>query len=159
MPETLEGGCLCGAIRYRLPDAPIYVNGCHCRDCQTVTGSAFAVNAMIESDRVEMLAGAPEEDAEHGTRCPGCKVLLWGHHPMFGEAIRFLRAGTLDKSERLRPDGHFFVRSKHPWVLLPDGVPAFETLPGEGEVVFSAAQQARVAAAMGSPLARNARSG
>jgi len=144
----LEGGCHCGAIRYRIESEPICVNGCHCRDCQTLTGSAFAVNAMIEADRVKVARGEPATDPEFGTRCGKCGVLLWATHPMFGENILFLRAGTLDESERMAPDIHFFVRSKHPWITLPEGVPAFETLPGEEESLFTPVQQARVAAAM-----------
>lgn len=145
---SAEGGCHCGAIRYRLESAPIYVNACHCRDCQKITGSAFSINAMIEAGRVTLLRGEPEADSKNGMRCPACRVLLWATHPMFGEAIRFVRAGTLDESERMVPDGHFFVRSKHPWIVLPDAIPAFEILPQEGEALFSAEQQARVAAVM-----------
>ena len=144
----LEGGFHCGAVRYRIESEPICVNGCHCRDCQKLTGSAFAVNAMIERDRVTVLGGQRGTDGEGGTRCGHCGVLLWATHPMFGDGILFLRAGTLDESERMAPDAHFFVRSKHPWIVLPEGVPAFATLPGEGEMPFSPAQQARVAAAM-----------
>jgi len=144
-----EGGCYCGAVRYRIIAEPIYVNACHCRDCQTLTGSAFAINAMIEDDRIERLTGTPERDELGCFRCASCATLLWASHPMFGETIRFLRVGTLDQSEAIVPDAHFFVRSKHPWVTLPPSLPAFETLPGEGETLFSAAQQSRVAAAMG----------
>jgi hypothetical protein len=144
----IEGGCHCGAVRYRMEGEPICVNGCHCRDCQTLTGSAFAINAMIEADRVTVTRGEPVTDAEFGTRCGRCGVLLWATHPMFGGNILFLRAGTLDESGRMAPDAHFFVRSKHPWIALPEGVPAYDTLPGEGESLFGSAQQARVAAAM-----------
>jgi hypothetical protein len=144
----MQGGCHCGAVRYRIASAPIYVNACHCRDCQKLTGSAFAINAMIEDDRIERLHGEPVIDGQGCFRCPKCEVLLWASHPMFGDGIRFLRAGTLDESEKIVPDGHFFVRSKHPWVNLPEGIVAFETLPGEGDHVFDAAQQARVEAAM-----------
>ena len=59
MTDTLEGGCTCGAVRYRLTDAPMFVHCCHCTSCQTETGSAFVLNALIESDRVETIAGAP----------------------------------------------------------------------------------------------------
>ena len=144
----LEGGCHCGAMRYRIESEPICVNGCHCRDCQKPTGSAFAVNAMIERNRVTVLEGQPVTDGEAGTRCGHCGVLLWATHPMFGDGILFLRVGTLDQSERMAPDAHFFVRSKHPWIVLPEAVPAFDTLPGEGETLFTPAQRARVAAAM-----------
>jgi hypothetical protein len=144
----MDGGCHCGAVRYRMAGAPIYVNACHCRDCQKLTGSAFAINAMIEDDRIELLKGEPIRDAEGCFRCPRCNVLLWASHPMFGEGIRFLRAGTLDQSEAIVPDAHFFVRSKHPWVTLPVGIRAFDTLPAEDDPpLFTPEQRARVEAA------------
>jgi hypothetical protein len=127
-----DGGCECGAVRYRTTSDPIFVNCCHCRDCQKITGSAFALNAMIEADRLQVLAGADRISVERGTtRCADCASLLWGEHPRFGDRIKFLRVGTLDAAERIAPDAHFFVRSRHPWVAIPDGVPAFETLPTE----------------------------
>ena len=148
----IDGGCECGKVRYRLHGPPIFVNCCHCRQCQKLGGSAFALNAMIEADRVEHLS-EPETvaiEANGAARCRECKTLLWGLHPMFGDRIRFLRAGTLDEGERLPPDAHFFVRSKHSWVVLPDGVPCFETLPGEGDPpLLSAEAAARIEAARG----------
>jgi len=146
---TFEGGCECGAVRYRLTSEPIFVNCCHCRQCQKLSGSAFALNAMIEAGRVEVTAGADRIDqAEGATRCASCKAMLWATHPMFGETILFLRAGTLDEAERLRPDAHFFVRSRHPWIVIPEGVAAFETLPGEGDPpLFGPQAAARVKAA------------
>lgn len=136
----MEGGCECGAVRYRLTSEPIATNCCHCRDCQTITGSAFALNAFIETDRVEVTQGQPEvrslgrEDRgdTRAWRCPACETLLWADHPMFGDAVRFVRVGTLDQGETLTPDAHYFVRSKHPWIALPPGVPTFETLPADG---------------------------
>lgn len=144
-----EGGCECGAVRYRFTSPPIFVNCCHCRQCQKLTGSAFAINAMIEADRLEMTAGATA--GERGAaRCAQCGVLLWATHPMFGEAVLFVRVGTLDEGEKLPPDCHFFVRSRHPWVELPEGVPAFERLPGEGDPpLFGAEAEARLAAVRG----------
>ena len=126
----LDGGCECGAVRYRITSEPMFVNCCHCRDCQKITGSAFALNAMIERDRVEMAEGG---QAPPDGRCGKCGTLLWGTHPMFGGNILFLRVGTLDEGERLSPDAHFFVRSKHPWVTIPEGARTFDTLPAEGD--------------------------
>lgn len=148
MPEEEAGGCRCGAVRYRLTRRPICVNGCHCRDCQKLGGGAFAINLMVEAAAVETTAGAVAPDAFGMARCPLCGTALWGTHPLFGAAIRFVRAGTLDHAERFAPDAHFFVRSKHPWIALPPGVPAFDTLPGPGDGLFDAAQQARVEAAL-----------
>jgi hypothetical protein len=145
-----EGGCMCGYVRYRMTSDPICVNCCHCRDCQRLSGSAFALNAMIETDRVELIGeGDPDagRSGEQMAACPRCETVLWGYHRMFGRGVRFVRAGTLDMSEPMRPDAHFFTRSKHPWVTVPDGVPAFETLPGPGDPpLWTAAMQARIAA-------------
>jgi hypothetical protein len=146
-----EGGCECGRVRYRLATPPIFVNCCHCRQCQKLTGSAFALNAMVESDRVQIIAGADGLLAARGeARCRECRVLLWATHRMFGEHILFLRVGTLDEGERLTPSAHFFLRSKHPWVTVPDGMLAFDTLPGEGDPpLFGPEVAARLEAARG----------
>jgi len=129
---ALDGGCACRGVRYRLASPPMFVHCCHCTSCQTETGSAFAVNALIESDRVLVLAGAPEAvptPSESGTgqvifRCPSCRVALWSNYGGAGDRIRFVRVGTLDEPGRLPPDIHIYTRSKLPWVVLPDGVPA-----------------------------------
>ncbi|MBP0438298.1 GFA family protein [Tianweitania sediminis] len=131
-----EGGCKCGRLRYRVFGQPRAVNACHCRDCQRLTGSAFAVNAMFATSAVEEL-GTTWTDAdrvgiEPGNRqwrCVDCGVLLYADHPLFGDATRFIRVGTLDEGRELEPDAHYFVRSKHPWVVIPQGVPRFDTLP------------------------------
>ena len=150
----LEGGCECGAVRYQLKSEPIFVNCCHCRQCQKLSGSAFALNAMIEADRIELIEGSARLVFARGeVRCADCSVLLWASHGMFGEAISFVRAGTLDEGEALAPDCHFFVRSTHPWVTLPEGVPAFETLPGEGDPpLLGAEAAARLEAARLAPV-------
>ena len=147
---SAEGGCFCGAVRYRLEADPIFVNACHCRDCQKIGGSAFALNGMVEADRVAVTRGAVATH-EGEARCVTCRTLLWAEHPMFGDAIRFVRLGTLDEGECFPPDAHFFVRSAHPWVTIPDNLPRYEALPGDDDPpLFSPAQQARVDAAMAS---------
>ena len=133
MIDGLEGGCACGAVRYRLTSAPMFVHCCHCRDCQRQTGSAFVINALIETDRITLLAGDPVRFAmptdsgrpHHIHRCHGCGTALWsdyGGRP----ALRFVRVGTLDDPAALLPDVHIFTRSKLPWIELPEAVPAFE---------------------------------
>lgn len=130
---TLEGGCACGHVRYRLRSAPMFVHCCHCRECQRQTGSAFVVNALIETDCVERLAGDTEAvpvPGESGTpqivhRCPVCKIALWSHYG--GRLLlSFVRVGALDEPAALPPDVHIYTRSKLPWVALPSGVPAFD---------------------------------
>ena len=130
----LDGGCTCTAVRYSLTTAPLFVHCCHCRWCQRETGSAFVLNAMIEADRVSLLQGMPEvvnTPSESGkgqkiARCPSCRIALWSAYAGAGDAIRFLRVGTLDEPDRLPPDIHIFTASKLPWVLLPQEVPAAE---------------------------------
>ena len=130
---TLEGRCSCGSVRYRLTSLPMFVNCCHCTDCQRETGSAFVINAVIETDRIELLSGEPEAvsmPTESGRphdiyRCPSCHIALWsdyGRRP----GLRFLRVGTLENPGALPPDAHIFTRSKLPWVVLPEGMPAFD---------------------------------
>jgi len=131
--DGLEGGCACGAVRYRLRTGPMFVHCCHCRDCQRQTGSAFVLNALIETDRVDVLSGETVANAmptdsgrPHAVhRCPACGTAVWSHYGGVA-ALRFVRVGTLDDPSALPPDVHIFVRSKLPWVTLPDGVPAFE---------------------------------
>ena len=131
-PFPLEGGCDCRRVRYRLLTRPLFVHGCHCRWCQRETGSAFALNAMIEADRVERLAGEPElvhTPSASGlgqdiARCPTCRIALWSHYAGAGPLITFVRVGTLDAPDHLPPDIHIFTASRQPWLPLPAGTPA-----------------------------------
>ncbi|MFO1341362.1 MAG: GFA family protein [Burkholderiaceae bacterium] len=128
----LEGGCDCRAVRYRLRSRPLFVHCCHCRWCQRESGASFALNAMIEADRVERLAGEPvavDTPSESGAgqqvlRCPRCWVALWSHYAGAGPLVSFVRVGTLDEPDRLPPDVHIFTASRQPWVVLPPGTPA-----------------------------------
>jgi hypothetical protein len=133
MTENLEGGCACGAVRYRLEVAPMFVHCCHCRDCQRQTGSAFALNAIIETNRLTLLSGETHPSAmptdsgqPHSIyRCQACGTALWSNYGS-RNTLRFVRVGTLDDPAALQPDVHIYTRSKQPWIVLPDGVPAFE---------------------------------
>lgn len=155
MSETLEGGCSCRAVRYRLTSAPMFVNCCHCRDCQRQTGSAFVINALIEADRVLLTAGEVEPvvvPTDSGRphqifRCPTCRVALWS---VYGgrSAMRFVRVGTLDDPSALTPDAFIFVRSRLPWVVLPESIPAFD-IYYEMETLWTAASLERRRAALG----------
>ena len=131
MSVRLEGGCACGAVRYRLTSDPLFVHCCHCLNCQRQTGSAFAINVLIEADRLELLAGEPQPIAVPRSggkkqkiwRCPTCQVAVFSQYTR--RQIRFVRAGTLDEPATVTPDVHIFTRSKLPSVTLPDSVPAF----------------------------------
>ena len=130
----LDGRCTCGAVRYRMLSSPLFVHCCHCRWCQRETGSAFALNALIETDRLVTLQGSAamiDTPSNSGkgqriARCPECRIALWSHYAGAGDAISFIRVGTLDEPDRLPPDVHIFTMSKQPWVVLPPGTPAFQ---------------------------------
>ena len=132
-PETsYEGGCTCRQVRYRMTTRPLFVHRCHCSWCQRETGTAFALNALIEADRVQLLQGevividTPSNSGkgQRISRCPTCMIAVWSNYSGAGEAIRFMRVGTLDDPTRLPPDIHIFTSTKQPWVTLPAGVPA-----------------------------------
>ena len=131
--DDLAGGCACGAVRYRLGALPMFVHCCHCRHCQRQTGSAFVINALIETDRIALAAGQPQPVAvptDSGRphrifRCPTCGTALWSEYGGVAK-LRFVRVGTLDEPAALAPDVHIYTRSKLPWLRLPDGVPAFD---------------------------------
>jgi hypothetical protein len=132
--EVFEGGCDCRTVRYRMTSRPLFVHCCHCRWCQRESGASFALNAMIEADRVELLQGEPEvvdtpSNSGKGqkiSRCPDCRVALWSNYAGAGDAVRFVRVGTLDEPDHLPPDIHIFTESKQPWFELPAGTPAMK---------------------------------
>ncbi len=129
---SAEGGCACGAVRYRLTNTPMFVHCCHCRWCQRETGASFALNALIEADRVKLLSGTPEvimTPSQSGkgqkiSRCPACRIALWSNYAGSGDAVHFVRVGTLDEPDRFPPDIHIYTASKQPWVALRGDTPA-----------------------------------
>jgi hypothetical protein len=130
--KPYDGGCTCRYVRYRMTTKPLFVHCCHCTWCQRETGSAFALKAMIESDRVEVLRGEVEvvdtpSNSGRGqriSRCPKCRIAVWSNYAGGGDAVRFVCVGTLDEPGRCPPDIHIFTSTKQPWVVLPPGVPA-----------------------------------
>ena len=152
MSQTFDGGCSCGAVRYRLASAPMITHCCHCSECQRQSGSAFAVNALIESDRVELLAGTPvgvnlpteSGDPHPAIRCGACGTMLWSHYGG-RRHVSFVRVGALDGGHGIAPDVHIFTRSKAPWVVLPPVALAFE-IYYDMAAVWSAEAMARRAA-------------
>jgi hypothetical protein len=155
MSDQREGGCACGAVRYRLTSDPLFVHCCHCLNCQRQTGSAFVVNLLIEADRVEVLSGepqpvdAPRDDGSRQRifRCPGCQVAVFSEYGR--PEVLFVRGGTLDDPTGIRPDVHIYTRSKVGWVTLPESVPAFEAYY-DSKALWPPASLERVRAALSS---------
>lgn len=125
----LDGGCDCRFVRYRMQTRPLFVHCCHCRWCQRESGASFALNALIEAERVVALAGEPElvdtpSNSGKGqkiARCPRCRIAVWSNYAGAGPLLRFVRVGTLDQPDHLPPDIHIFTASKQSWVQIPAG--------------------------------------
>ena len=154
--KSLEGGCGCGAVRYRLADEPYIVHNCHCHLCQRQTGTGSAVNAFIESDRLEHLSG---ELVEHQfatgsgqtqvvVRCAQCGTPVWGFYPRLGRKVAAVRVGTLDDPSAAPPDVAIFVADKPAWAPLPDGIRAFDQFYNPAEV-YTAPSLERLKALLG----------
>ena len=149
-----EGGCSCGAVRYRLTSEPMFVHCCHCLNCQRQTGSAFVINLLLEADRMELFAGEPQPvdvprddgSTQRIYRCPTCQVAVYSEYGR--PAVRFVRAGTLDEPSSVAPDVHIFTRSKLPWVTLPESTPAFDVYY-DSKTVWPAESRQRLDAALG----------
>jgi hypothetical protein len=147
-----EGGCDCGAVRYRMKADPMIVHCCHCRWCQRETGSAFVINAVVETRALDVtgetvMVDTPSQSG-HGqkiVRCPTCQVALWSHYSQAGLALAFVRAGTLDDPSSVTPDVHIYTSTKLPWVQLPEGAQAFTEFYNVPEV-WSAQARARAKA-------------
>ena len=130
---TREGGCTCGAVRYRMTGEPIFVNNCHCTLCQNQTGATSAVNAFYETEALVLLSGKTARTVvktgsggeQAIVRCAACGTALWSHYPGLGECGLALRVGTLDDPGSMTPDAVIFVADKMPWVALPEGIPNF----------------------------------
>lgn len=131
--QFATGQCACGEVRYRLSSAPIFTHCCHCNWCQRETGSAFAVNAMIEMAKVSVAGKAPElvltpsasGKGQAIARCSNCRVAVWSHYATLVSKLAFIRAGTLDDPSLAPPDVHIFTSTKQPWVILPAGAETF----------------------------------
>ena len=130
--STFEGTCTCQFVRYRMTRRPLFVHCCHCRWCQRESGSAFALNAMIEAENVVVLSGEPEVvltptnsgKGQKISRCPQCRVALWSNYAGAGDSVHFVRVGTLLEPDLLPPDIHIYTASKQPWVILPPDTPS-----------------------------------
>lgn len=132
--DSFEGGCGCGALRYRLRKEPILVNNCHCSLCQRQTGTGSAINAFIETSELELVSGelsATEFETGSGgvqtvKRCAKCGTPVWSHYPRLGTKAAAVRCGTLDNPSAIRPDAAIYVADKPDWSTLPEGVPQFD---------------------------------
>jgi hypothetical protein len=129
-----EGGCLCGAVRYRVKNPPFRTSVCHCRFCQRRTGSAFGVGVYFRKDDFELLRGelkSYQHRSDESGRwlkmefCPKCGTTLTWTLELFPDG-RGVAGGSFDDPAWIRIERHTWTRSKHHWVALPEDVETFE---------------------------------
>jgi hypothetical protein len=123
---TLEGGCLCGAIRYRIAGAPHHVSHCHCTMCRRASGAAMVTWATVPADSFEITKGEPRwyQSSDHGKRgfCPGCGTPILFSSTHYAGWVD-VTAGSLDRPEQVRPTNHTYEPSRIPWLTMSDGLP------------------------------------
>jgi len=133
MSEIHEGGCACGAVRFRVAGAPVRTGVCHCTFCQRRTGSAFGANVYFKDGDVEFTGGALksyEHRSDESGRwlrmefCPHCgSTMSWTLELLPG--VRGIAAGTFDDSKWITYERHTWTRSAHPWVVWPSDVDVY----------------------------------
>lgn len=138
----MKGQCSCGEVQYEITDNPLFVHACYCTNCQCQSGSAHALNAMIESDCVEIKSGSTEGvlmETPSGMgqmihRCTQCKIAIWSTYGALGEDFSFVRVGTLENPNAFPPDINIFTKSKLSWTQLKPDIPSFEEYYDANEV-------------------------
>ncbi len=132
--QVMDGRCSCGAVRFKISASPIVTHACHCTSCQTASGSAFAMNAIVETSEIEVLAGRLSErclpthsgKGQFAQQCDECGVTLWSFFAGMGSGLAFVRVGTLLPGHGVTPDVHIYTASKQPWVPIPEGARQFD---------------------------------
>lgn len=130
-----KGRCACGSVHYQLANEPLIVHACHCRDCQRLSGTAFALNILTEASNLKL--EDPEATLTTVTLqggsgkphkvcfCSKCSTKIYSIYSM--PAILFIKAGSLDDPSLIKPDVHIFTRSKLPWLKIEDeGIPCYK---------------------------------
>ena len=141
MPAPYHGGCLCGAIRYRLSDEPLTLYACHCTDCQRSSGSAFGLSMIVSRTALDLFQGELQRYAvtmrdgrqKHGTFCGTCATRLWGEPVKFPQVVN-IEPGTLDDTSWLRPGCHVWTQHAQPWVKFSHADVVFEQQPSLEEM-------------------------
>ncbi|MBP6724835.1 MAG: GFA family protein [Halioglobus sp.] len=143
------GGCQCEGIRYMLDGEPLLTYACHCRDCQRRTGSAFSEGILIYAEHIaiegelrawQRVSDAGIEKVRHS--CASCGNIIHGTAQNM-PGLMLLQAGTLDDTSSVHPEVHLWLRSAQPWVLLPPGIPSWNTQPDDLTELLQAALQYR----------------
>jgi hypothetical protein len=136
MGSSSEGGCQCGAVRYRIQGEPVSLVVCHCKECQRQSGSAFGMSLSVRTADFALTGDVRTyrriADSGNGVTCafcPTCGTRIYHEPERMNGVIVNVRAGTLDDTSSLKPVAHVWTRNKQGWFTIPDGVPEFEEQP------------------------------
>jgi hypothetical protein len=140
MGAPYAGGCLCGALRYRVTAEPLTIYACHCTDCQRRTGTAYALSMVVPRESVVLAQGTPVEyqvplpdgRVKTGRACGNCSTRLWGE-PVKAPQVAIVQPGTLDDTSWVRPVAHIWTRSAMPGTAFEPGAIKFEKMSGSFE--------------------------
>lgn len=135
MSDVREGGCQCGAIRYRVEGDPVAVGICHCKECQRQSGSAFGMSFIVPRDAFRLSRGSPKtftRSSDSGRPvvcafCPECGTRIY-HEARWRAGVLNIKPGTLDDTSGLKPAAQVWTSSKQGWLELP-GLASFERQP------------------------------
>ena len=130
--SRILGGCRCGAVRYTLAlDALPRTYACHCRDCQTWSGSAFSQQTFLPAASLSVTGPLavyeltnPSGRTSIQRMCAVCHTRVYNSNSA-RPGVVVVRAGTLDRSDELEVVAHIWVKRKQPWLKLPEEVPAW----------------------------------
>jgi hypothetical protein len=124
---SIEGGCLCGAVRYVVHCAPSVVLNCHCSDCRKATGAPFVTWAVFPRDALAW-TGAQPKRVSWADRlrlfCPECGTPL-GVLPGEHADIVVVAVGSMDRPEHIEPAYDAWTQDRLPWLRLADSLPHY----------------------------------
>jgi hypothetical protein len=127
----LEGGCLCGAVRYRVRGEPAVSGICHCRTCRRTCAAPMLPFVTFPGERFQFTRGTPVDfhSSAPVTRsfCGGCGTPLTYRHNEHADVIDVMTC-SLDNPEAFPPTHHIWVSHKLAWIRLADGLPAYDTV-------------------------------
>ena len=136
--ELYNGGCRCGAIRYRVSGPPVMVEYCHCNSCRRSSGSAVTVLAGFPRDGFEILAGVPtyyeSTSVVKRSFCGTCGSPLFYENQDYPDEV-YISLGSFDEPEKLPPDRHVWVSERITWHEIKDGLSKYDQFSGAGSSV------------------------
>ena len=136
--SKLQGGCMCGAVRWTSDSAVTRNLSCHCSDCQRATSSPFTTFIGLVPDTVKWTGEITHYESSKGTHrgfCPKCGTRLYFKSESWPGEVH-IHAATLDDPNAYIPDAHVVLRSKLPWLHLNDDIPIYQNFEATPEDII-----------------------